>query len=96
MFAIFVGETISEFVQMFPTPNAVFEYVSAFVDEELAWVIVLLYWYTFASAFATQMLSAANLLSYWSPAAVWPPLIFYGIVPWLLFAINLSGVGVRY
>jgi len=92
IFAIFIGETLSELVQLFPAPNAIFCYVSAFVDEDLAWVIGVSYWYAFATIFATQMLGAAKLLSYWSPAPVWPPLIFYGLMPWLLFALNLCGV----
>lgn len=41
---ISVGETISHLVQLFPAPNAIFEYVYNFVDEELAWVIGFLYW----------------------------------------------------
>lgn len=41
---ISVGETVSHLVQLFPTPNAIFEYVYNFVDEELAWIIGFLYW----------------------------------------------------
>lgn len=40
-----IGETVSHLVQLFPTPNAVFEYVYNFVDHELAWVVGFSYWY---------------------------------------------------
>jgi hypothetical protein len=43
--AISVMECISEFTQIFPTPNAIVDIVSAFVDEDLAWVIGIAYWY---------------------------------------------------
>ena len=36
---------ISEMIQMFPTPNAPMEFVRAFVDEDLAWVVGIAYWY---------------------------------------------------
>lgn len=41
---ICVMECISELIQMFPTPNAIVEFVRIFVDEDLAWVIGLGYW----------------------------------------------------
>lgn len=41
---ICVMECVSEFVQMFPTPNAIVEFVRIFVDEDLAWVVGLAYW----------------------------------------------------
>jgi amino acid permease len=42
--AFCVGDTVSEFVQVFPAPNGIFEYIHAFVDEELAWVVTICYW----------------------------------------------------
>ena len=42
--AICVVECISEMIQMFPTPNAIMEFVRVFVDEDLAWVIGIAYW----------------------------------------------------
>ena len=41
---IMVMEGVSELTQLFPAPNAVFEYVRAFVDEDLAWVVGIAYW----------------------------------------------------
>lgn len=41
---ICVMECVSELIQMFPTPNAIVEFVRCFVDEDLAWVIGLGYW----------------------------------------------------
>lgn len=42
--AICVMEGISEMIQMFPTPNAIMEFVRVFVDEDLAWVVGVAYW----------------------------------------------------
>ncbi len=95
LIAICVGETVSEFVQVWGVPNAVYEYVAAFVDEDAAWVVAILYWYSFAAAFGVQMLSAAKLMQYWEPENWLPPLIFFGLVPWFLFILNMAGVQVR-
>jgi yeast amino acid transporter len=43
--SISVMEGVSEMIQLFPAPNAVVEYVKAFVDVDLAWVIGIAYWY---------------------------------------------------
>lgn len=56
--AVSVGETVSHLVQLFPTPNAIFEYVYNFVDEELAWIIGFLYWY--------ESLQGALYLMFWT------------------------------
>jgi amino acid permease len=42
--AICAAEGLSELTQLFPAPNAIVEYVRAFVDEDLAWVIGIAYW----------------------------------------------------
>ena len=42
--AIFIVEGVSEMIQMFPTPNAIMEFVRAFVDPDLAWVVGVAYW----------------------------------------------------
>lgn len=41
---ICVGECISELVQLFPAPNAIVEYVMAFVDRDLGWLVGIAYW----------------------------------------------------
>ena len=45
LIAICVFECLSELIQMFPAPNALLEYVRAFVDPDLAWVVGIAYWY---------------------------------------------------
>lgn len=95
LLACCVGETISELVQLFPTPNAVFEYVKAFVDEEWAWVVTIQYFYVNASVFATLMLGAASLMKYWDPGDVLPPVLFYVVAPVALFFINFTGIKVK-
>jgi amino acid transporter len=42
--AICVSEGISELSQKFAAPNAIVEYVRAFVDEDFAWVVGIAYW----------------------------------------------------
>ena len=44
LIAICVMECVSELIQMFPTPNAIVEFVRVFVDEDLAWVVGVAYW----------------------------------------------------
>ncbi|ROW10488.1 hypothetical protein VMCG_02142 [Cytospora schulzeri] len=38
-----VGDTVGHLVQLFPAPNAIFEYTYNFVDHELAWVVGFAY-----------------------------------------------------
>jgi amino acid transporter len=42
--AICVMSCVSELVQLFPVPNAIVEYIKAFVDEDLAWCCGIAYW----------------------------------------------------
>lgn len=42
--SICVMEGVSEMIQMFPAPNAIMEYIRAFVDPDWAWVIGIAYW----------------------------------------------------
>ncbi|KAK0707342.1 amino acid permease-domain-containing protein [Lasiosphaeris hirsuta] len=92
--AICVGETVSEFVQLWAVPNAVYYYIKYFIDDEAAWVVTILYWYSNATVFAVQMLGAAKLVQFWSLIAIWPPFIFFLMVPFILLAVNLAGIKV--
>jgi len=52
LLAIFVGgvvtistaECVSKFTQLFPAPNAIFEIIAAFLDEDWAMVASISYW----------------------------------------------------
>ncbi|KAI8629048.1 amino acid transporter [Xylariaceae sp. FL1651] len=92
LIAFAVGETVSEFVQVFPAPNGIFEYVHAFVDEEFAWVVAICYWYSFASVAATQVKQAGDLLAFYGPHESLVAIFIYGFTPIILFGLNLSGV----
>jgi amino acid permease len=92
--ALCVAETVSELVQLWTMPNALYYYVKYFVDTEAAWVVTALYWYSYAAVFAVQMLGAAKLVQFWEPPAGWLPFVFYFAVPALLLAINLAGIRV--
>ncbi|KAL9035774.1 MAG: hypothetical protein Q9214_006434, partial [Letrouitia sp. 1 TL-2023] len=90
--AICVMECVSELIQMFPTPNAIVEFVRIFVDEDLAWVIGIGYWYTWAAIFPTQIIAAANFTSYWHLAQVYQTAAFYIFAALAVLAINYAGI----
>ncbi|GKZ19837.1 hypothetical protein AbraIFM66951_007789 [Aspergillus brasiliensis] len=87
-----VNECIAELTQQFPVYNSIVEYVRAFVDEDLGWVIGLAYWYAYAATFASQTSMAATLLEYWGLPTAWRVLICYVFVPVILFLLNMTGV----
>ncbi|KAF3771209.1 hypothetical protein M406DRAFT_354729 [Cryphonectria parasitica EP155] len=89
-----VSETVSHLVQLFPAPNAIFEYVSTFVDRELAWVVGLAYWYAWTSVFATEMLTAATIIRYWKASPFLTSIISYVVIPIILVFINTRHVQV--
>ena len=89
---ICVMECVSELIQMFPTPNAIVEFVRVFVDEDLAWVVGIAYWYTYASIFATQIIQAANFTDYWDWAQFYQTAFLYVVTPFVILGINLTGV----
>ncbi|CAF9911795.1 MAG: hypothetical protein HETSPECPRED_000447 [Heterodermia speciosa] len=90
--AICVNEGISEMIQCFPAPNALMEYVKAFVDPDLAWVVGIMYWYTYAAIFAIQIIAAASFSAYWNLAQVYQTVAFYGLAPVVILFINFAGV----
>jgi amino acid transporter len=59
--AIMVMEGVSEFTQLFPAPNAIMEYVKAFVDEDLGWVVGIAYWSAFFAKQYTALLTHIDL-----------------------------------
>ncbi|KAK3175307.1 hypothetical protein OEA41_002554 [Lepraria neglecta] len=85
-------EGISEMIQMFPTPNALMEFVRAFVDPDLAWVVGVAYWYTYSSIFAAQIIAAASFAEYWGLAQVYQTVAFYVLCPVVILFINFAGV----
>ena len=114
--AVAVMEGVSEMVQLFPAPNAIVEYIEAFVDPDLALVMGIAYWlvttlcaplikastadvrfsrYTYASIFATQIITAANISAYWHLAQIWQTLAFYVAAPIVILGVNFAGVEVR-
>lgn len=89
---ISVSECVGEFSQQFAAPNAMVQYVRAFVDEELAYVVGIAYWYAFVSVFALENLGAAGLSSYWGLSQTFQTLAFYIAAPLIIFILNLFGV----
>jgi amino acid permease len=45
--APFIMEGICEMIVMWPIPNAMIEFVAAFVDRDLAVIVGIAYWYWF-------------------------------------------------
>lgn len=90
--AICVMECVSELIQMFPTPNAIVEFIRIFVDEDLAWVIGIGYWFTYAAIFSTQIIAAANFSEYWHFSAVYQTGALYIFAAAAMLAINYAGI----
>ncbi|KAL5360085.1 amino acid permease-domain-containing protein [Aspergillus floccosus] len=94
---ICVGECVGEMTQQFPIPNSMVAYVQAFVDEDLGLVVGLVYWYSYAAAFAIQNATVATLTYYWRSGnepdrQAWQALAFYVVCPAVLFGLNMTGV----
>lgn len=47
---IFVMEGICEMIVLWPIPNAMMEFVAAFVDRDLAVIVGIAYWYAIPSS----------------------------------------------
>ena len=52
--------------------------------------------YTYASAFAIQIVGAASFTDYWGLAQVYQTVLLYFIAPFSILFINFAGVLVRY
>jgi amino acid transporter len=89
---ICIMEGIAEMIGHWPIANAMVEFVKAFVDKDLAIIVGLAYWYAYAISFASLIISAANLASYWDWSPILQDFIFIGGAPLLLLAINCLGV----
>ncbi|PYI20669.1 amino acid transporter [Aspergillus violaceofuscus CBS 115571] len=87
-----VNECVAELTQQFPVYNAIVEYVRTFVDDDLGWVIGLVYWYAYAASFASQNSMAGSLLAYWGLGTTWRALICYALAPIVFLLLNLTGV----
>ena len=90
--AIAVMECLSEMIELWPVSNGMMEFVKQFVDPELAVVVGIAYWYSYASIFATMILATAQFSQYWHLSQVWQTLAIYIFCPLVLFCINCAGV----
>jgi yeast amino acid transporter len=91
--AITVMECICEMTLIWPIPNAMVEYVAAFVDKDLSIVVGVAYWFAYATAFAAFNINAANLLDYWGISDAWKSILFVAI-PILILMMNTRQVEV--
>ncbi|ERF76943.1 hypothetical protein EPUS_02655 [Endocarpon pusillum Z07020] len=84
---ISVMECICEMLSVWPIPNAMVEFVSAFVDEELAIVIGVSYWIMQMLMYSALVTSAVSLCGYWHLSTSWRA-VLHVTVPLVLIAIN--------
>lgn len=91
--AIAVMEGICEMIVLWPIPNAMVEFVGAFVDRELSRVIGIGYWYTYSVSFSALIIGAVDLADYWNLSDMWKAILFI-IIPIALAAINTRRVEV--
>ncbi|KAL8877304.1 MAG: hypothetical protein Q9198_004653, partial [Flavoplaca austrocitrina] len=89
---ISVMEGLSEMIELWPVSNAMMEFVRAFIDEDLATVVGIAYWYSYASLFATLIIAAAEFAGYWDLAQVWQSFLIFVLCPVILLALNCAGV----
>ncbi|KAL9038649.1 MAG: hypothetical protein Q9180_003006 [Flavoplaca navasiana] len=89
---ISVMEGLSEMIELWPVSNAMMEFVRAFIDEDLATVVGIAYWYSYASLFATLIIAAAEFTGYWDLAQVWQSFLIFVLCPVILLALNCAGV----
>ena len=51
--------------------------------------------YTYSSVFATLIIAAGNISTYWNLPSIWQTMIFYVFCPVIMIIINWMGVKVR-
>ncbi|KAF2089024.1 hypothetical protein K490DRAFT_64235 [Saccharata proteae CBS 121410] len=84
-------EGISEMVIIWPVPSPMVEFVSHFVDSELAVVVGFAYWYTYAITFSAIVATSGTLVQYWTTDATAEVLI-YILFPIIVLLINYNDV----
>jgi len=86
-------EALSEMLQIFRTVNPLVEYVQVFVDPALAKCVAAVYWFSYASFMADQLMTAASYLE--ENLVIGETIsIFYITVPLMLLALNMLPVEV--
>ncbi|CZR51546.1 uncharacterized protein PAC_01423 [Phialocephala subalpina] len=89
---ICVMDGLGEMIGHWAIPNCMVEFVAKFVDKDLAIVVGLAYWYCYAIGFATLVVAAANLASFWEWSTTIQNFMFTFGIPGLLICINCLGV----
>ena len=86
-------EALSEMLQIFRTVNPLVEYVQVFVDPALAKCVAAVYWFSYASFMALQLVTAASYLK--EDLDIGETIsIFYITVPLILLVLNILPVEV--
>ncbi|KAF8533886.1 amino acid permease-domain-containing protein [Trichophaea hybrida] len=85
-------EGLSEMIGLWPIPNAMVEFVRAFVDYELGTVVGITYWYTYGAGFHTLVLAVLRLaVGQWGISTP-SQIAIHVLCPIGLMMINLLGV----
>ncbi|KAF2140221.1 uncharacterized protein K452DRAFT_319754 [Aplosporella prunicola CBS 121167] len=91
--AFMVMEGVSEMVMVWPVPNPMVQFVRHFVDRDLAIVVCVAYWYTYAISMSAVIATSGVLIEYWSSENVSRALV-YLLFPVIILLINLNSVKV--
>ncbi|KAF8246073.1 hypothetical protein K440DRAFT_662315 [Wilcoxina mikolae CBS 423.85] len=90
--AVSVMEGLSEMIGLWPIPNAMVEFVRAFVDYELGTVVGITYWYTYGAGFHTLVLAVLRFaVGQWG-TSIPSQIAIHVLCPIGLMMINLLGV----
>jgi yeast amino acid transporter len=86
-----VMQCIGEMIITFPTANAMVEFVNKFVDEDLAVIVGIGYWFMHCAISASLIISSMNLIGYWN-LSITGRAILSTLIPILFFAVNSTRV----
>ncbi|KAI9774240.1 MAG: hypothetical protein M1839_001742 [Geoglossum umbratile] len=92
LMVIAVMEGIAEMTGLWPISNAMMAFVRSFVDKDLAIIIGIAYWYAYSISFATLIVAATKLATYWSWPTAAEEVTFIAAIPIGLVIVNWAGV----
>ncbi|GES63273.1 amino acid transporter [Aspergillus terreus] len=98
LLAWLVMQCIGEMLSLWPISNALVEFVSSWVDEDLGTAVGIAYWLTYSINFAAMIIAAAGQIEIWTKKgdddhgkAIQGTIIFF-VVPLFLVLFNSFGV----
>ncbi|KAE8450328.1 hypothetical protein EG329_006756 [Mollisiaceae sp. DMI_Dod_QoI] len=89
---ICVMDGVGEMIGHWPIANCMVDFVAKFVDKDLAIIVGIAYWYCYSITFATLVVAAADLASFWEWSTTIQDIMFTVGIPALLLYLNCMGV----